>query len=807
MKTIITLLLATVLSHQVISQIDKTMVKEFMLKGRVISVDYQAVDLATVSVLKAGDSLVMQTALTDTSGKFSLVVYDTGSYIVRVSAIGIKDSGITVTICRGKAVELPDIIVNSSDKQLRTATINANRPLIIQEADHIIYDLQADPQSKVSSVLDMMRKVPYLSVDGNDNVLLNGSSDYKIFINGRPAGLVESNRKDVLRSMPASTVKSIEVITSPSARYDADGLAGIININTIRQGYDGYRGSVNVYEKAPVGGPGAGGSLTFKQAKFGISALAGTSRYKVPETVGELQRSTTGSAPTNLYQNLTSRTNSHTAYAGLELSYEPDSLDLISGQFNWNRNRSIGLSTQISASTGINTQQHYRLNSNASNSDDGLDGSLNYQRGFTTNRDQLLTLSYQYRKDNSSLYNDISFSDRIDYTIPDYHQYNSENLSEHTAQVDYVYPIRRLTIEGGLKGIFRTNEAGFQYRDLNVVTGEYETDLTRSDIFSNSQDVLAAYTSHTWRPAGWQLMAGARVEETMIKIIYSNGSAQLRQNYLNVLPAVLISRKLKDNSSLAFSFSKRIQRPSVAELNPFVDRSNPGFETSGNPYLRPITSDAYQLSYLRSGKLTLNVSLGGLYFNHIFNAFPSFNPVTNITLTRYENYGRARVLKTNISLNYSAAGKWNIALNADIRHISVYGAINSMRVKNSGFGVYVYTSAAYSFKQGWRVNADFTYKMGGILLPLGRTNGLTASSLSINKSFIHSRLTISAAISNPFTEYRYNIEDMSGPDFEQTSRSQSYNRRVTFSLNYRFGKLKEEIKKNKKGIINDDIAN
>lgn len=695
--------------------------------------------------------------------------------------------------------QLIDSITNKH--QLQAVTVTAKKTLVNQEVDRIVYDLQADPQSKVSSLLDMMRKVPYLSIDANDNILLKGSTGYKIFVNGRPSGLIANNPKEVLRSLPASTIKSIEVITNPPAKYDAEGLAGIINIITIRQSYNGYRGSVNISQKKPAGGLRTGNSFTLKQGKLNIALLAGINEYSNPETSKEAQR--IGKDSSNLQQHTVSKSNTHNAYVGMELSYEVDSFNLISGQINWNNSRLQGFSAQTSVLTEVNDQQYYQLQNDNGNRNNSLDATINYQKGFKANQDQLLTFSYQYLQDNSDLYSKIAFLNTVNYNVPDYHQFNSATYTDHTAQVDYVQPIGNLIIEGGFKGIFRRNESNFSYSNLNPATGNFAIDTSRSNIFSNYRDVLSIYNSYNYHNAGWQFKLGIRAEETIIKIRYSYSLVPLQQQYLNVLPSILVNRKLNDNSSVGFSFSKRIQRPSTAELNPFIDRSDPNFITSGNPYLHPITSNVYELSYMLSAKATINISIGGMFFNDVFSAFPFYDPSANVTVTRYENYGKGRVIKTNLYVNYPITPKLNVILNADVRHIMVNGFTTHSSVRNSGLGVYAYTSCGYRINNSWRINADITYKMGGILLPMGTTNGFIASSFSINKDIIR-KLTVSVTVINPFTKYRYTDETINSPDFFQTSHNQSYYRQFTINLNYNFGKLKEEIRKSKRGIQNEN---
>lgn len=682
----------------------------------------------------------------------------------------------------------------SSGLQLDTVTVRAGRPLIIQRADRIVYDLQADPQSKLSSVLDMMRKVPYLSVDGDDNVLLNGSPGYKLFIDGRPSGLVQGNPKEVLRSMPASTVKSIEVITNPPARYDAEGLAGIINIVTIRQAYKGYRASINAAEKGPAGGPAAGGSLTWRKGGLCLSALAGAGRHDLPGTESAMSRVTGGAQQTILQQSAYGSSTRQTAYAGLELSYEADSLNLFSAQLACSGSRSAGQSNQTSELAGASTWR-YRLNNNSRSGSDDADISLSYQRGFKKDKDRLLTFSYRYLKSNACRGNELALSEAVNYAGSGYHQRNSEGLAEHTAQIDYVRPLKSLTVEGGFKGAFRAGESSFRYLDFNPATGAYEIDSARTNSYDNSRYILALYNSYAYTSAGWELRAGIRLEETITRANFDRGAAPAGQHYLNVLPVIVANRKFKAGSSLSASYSRRIQRPTAAELNPFVDRSNPDFEVSGNPYLRAITSGIYQLSYRKPGKVTVHVSLGGMFFNHVFSLFPLYSSSTITLLSRYENYGRGRVIKLNTALNFAFTGQWSVAFNSDLRHVAVLEGADSMAVTNSGFDAYVYAATGYRLGKGWQFNADFTYKKGGLSLPRGRVNGFFASSFSASRSLLQSRLTVSAAVSNPFSRYRYASETVVAPDFFYTSSSQSYYRRFTFSIDYRFGSLQETVRK------------
>ena len=795
------------LNKRAISQAGST---SFNIYGKVAdSITKKPLDNITIKLL-ADPNSSLKTTLTKTDGSFIFPGLSPLKYFIEITAVGYltKTISIDFTDSSKNSTDLGIIYLNSKVNTLDAVVVTAKTPLIKQEIDRITYDLQADPESKGRSVLEMMRKVPFLSVDGDENILLNGSSSYKILINGKPSGMVERNPKDILRSMPASTIKSIEVITNPSSKYDAEGIAGIINIITNKKIDNGYNGTINVNQRFPVGGPGAGGSFTFKQNKFGISALSGANIYDEPQTKSITNRETTGINATNLSQNSTRKADSRNAYFGSELSYEIDSLNLISAQFNINGSRTKGISNQNShlyATSAV--LQQYNLTNNNEGNGNGMDIGLNYQLGFKSGKERLLTFSYRYVGYNNYQFNSLNVSNPVNYVNPDYYQNNEGRSSEQTLQVDYVHRVKKLNIEAGIKGILRTNKSDFQYHSFDSTKGKFELDHTRTNKFNNNQNVFAAYNTYQYNLSNWGFKAGLRIEQTIINADFISTASQVKQNYLSVIPSVTISRKFKDMSSITLAYTNRIQRPGINQLNPFVDRSNPDFESTGNPNLKPAFSNLIQLSYNKSKKGSMNIALGYITSNSLIGPVTVYDPATKITRTTFENIGKARILKTNIFMNYPITKNWNFSLNSDVRYATASVMVKGILVKNAGLMEYVNVSSGYRFVKGWRLNADVTLKSGGISRPQSKSNGFTSSSFSVQKDLVKDKLSFSASFSNPFSRYRHNREETLGPDFTQIIENQIYFRSFNISLNYRFGKLKDAIKKNKRGINNDDVSN
>jgi len=777
------------------------------IKGTVLdSLSGQPLDFLTVNLL-SDSVVVLQSDYTKEDGSFSFAGLQFRRYSVVVVGVGHQPRQLEVDLTHHKqsTFELPHILMRQQETLLKGVTVSAVKPIIKQEVDRITYDLQADPESKVFSVLEMMRKVPYLALDANDNILMKGNTDFKILINGKPSSMVERSYKEILRSMPASSIERIEVITTPPAKYDAEGIAGIINIITNKRLDNGYNGSVNVNERFPVGGPGFGGTLSAKFGKWGMSAFAGGSRYRNPQTSSSINRSTAGDFPSLLRQEGTDRSDSKSGYLGYEVSYEVDSLNLISGQLNLNANNSDGVFTQASQMTeGLRNVQKYALVSNNRGMGDGFDAALNYQKGFKADKNRLLTFSYRYFQFKNNQNNQIDISDRMDYVLPDYHQINEQGFSEHTFQIDYVYPVRKLTVEAGIKGILRNNSSDFQYLSFDEPTGQYQPDPLRTNQFLNAQHVYGLYNTYQYSHKKWSIKGGVRIENTIISADFISTDSEVDQHYLNLIPSVALNYKMNDKSGINMGYSQRIQRPGIYQLNPFVDRTNPNFERTGNPDLQPSTVNDIQISYNLVKKYTLNAGIGFAFFNELIFPVVVHNPETQITRSSYGNTGNARLPMVNMSLNYPITKRWNSSVNVRTAYGIVEGVVNEVTIKNRGLMYHMNISSGYRFDKNWRINGNLNIS-GPNLSFQGTTNSRVVSSFSVNKDLIKDKLTFAAAVNNPFSKFRNDYRETFGTGFFQENFRVEYFRNFNVSLNYRFGKLKDAIRKNKRGIRNDDV--
>ncbi|RZL12822.1 MAG: TonB-dependent receptor, partial [Pedobacter sp.] len=619
-------------------------------------------------------------------------------------------------------------------------------------------------------------------------------------------GMMARSPKDVLRSMPASSIQKIEVITTPPSKYDSEGLTGIINIITNKKVDNGYNGTLNTRYNFPVGGPGGGGSINLKQGKFGVAAYGGVGNYNNPETETFSDRFTTGGTQTALRQGGRSSSKNRDLYFGSELSFEIDSLNLITSDISYYRGNynSDGIRTSTLLDQSNAVLQGYQLNSINKNTWDGLDLALNYQLGFKNKPERILTFSYRLSDGKDNYLNNMYLSNLVNYNQPDYLQINNGNSREQTIQVDYVYPIKKLSLEAGIKAIQRDNKSDFESQ-LEDPSGQYIVDPSQTNKFDNRQRVIGAYNSYQYNTKNWGFKAGVRIEETIIDADFISSATKVQEDYFNIIPTVSINRKFKDMSSINLGYTQRIQRPSIYNLNPFIDKSNPNFESTGNPDLVPVLSNNINFKYSKFKKGSFNIGLSYSFANNTVQYVSIFDPLTNITKSTYLNIGKDRTLGSNFSINYPITKKLNFNVSGNISYLWIEGMVNGRVEKNSGTRGFFYGGVDYKFENGFRVSGNFSYSTPYITLQ-GKSNSWPYSSLSVNKDIIKDKLSFSASANNFYAKFRDYNSDTSGANFTQNSFGQSYYRSFAVSANWRFGKLKDEIKKNKRGISNDDVS-
>lgn len=771
--------------------------KSFQIKGVIIdSLTQKPGEYFTIALKK--DSIVIKTVVSNELGKFTLSAIKAGQYHLIIGSIGYQSKQISIEL--SKDIDLGKIAMKPQGNDLNEVAIVASKPIIKQEPDRIVYDTQADPESKVLSVLDMMRKVPLLSVDADDNVKLKGTGNYRILINGKPSGVLTRDPKEYLRSMPANGVQKIEVITTPPSKLESEGLSGIINIITSKKVANGYNGNVNARMQQPFS-PGLNANLTIKQGSFGANLYGGTGVWRVDGVKVTDIRNSRGDGPqSSLYSLGYQKTDNFWAWGGGELSYEIDSLNLITAEINpyggYNQ-QDLGQRFDIK---NDNDAIAYNMNSTTRYEWRGTDYTVNYQKGFKDKKEHLLTFSYKFFDNKEPQTNDVRF---INFSDPNYRQDNISKSKEQTAQLDYINPFSKITVEAGVKAILRSGESNFQSLKFNEISNNYVLDPTQSNVYSNDQNIYGIYNTYTLKMKDWTFKAGARLEGTYVTGVFESTNSEVKTDYFNLIPSISFNRTLKNSQSVSLGFTQRIQRPGIWDLNPFVDRSRPNFEYVGNPDLEAVLSNNFELTYSNFKKGSLNVSLTYNFANNTQQRIFQYIEAENLTRITSLNIGKDKLLGTNINFNYPITPKWNLSLSGNLNYIWLEGMINGVLAKNSGVTGYASFNSSYKFEKAWKATISGNYGAPDVMLQ-GQSNNYYYLGFGGSKDIIKDKLTFSASVANPFQKFRAYKSYTEGANFTQERIRENYFRRVFCSLNWKFGKLEGSIKKNERSINNDD---
>jgi outer membrane receptor for ferrienterochelin and colicin len=801
-------------------QIDKNIliqkadsISGYEIQGRAIDQAHKGVDYATISIKKTKSNQILQSTIADTGGHFKFIVKEKGDYLIKISAVGMDSLTVSLTLAEMKVVQLPDIVITPSSKQLKEVSITAQRPIIKQEIDRLVYDVQADPDNKMITALDMIGRVPLLSVDGMDRIQLRGSTKYKILINGRESAIMAQSPSDVLKSMPALNIEKIEVITTPPSKYDAEGLAGIINIITKRNTDQGYNVSTNA-RYLGIFGPGFNTTVTVKEGKFGVSAYGGVN-YQLASSTAAVISNTQFSPDKIINQNSTELFHGNRSFGNADLSYEIDSLNLITASIQYAHAAFDHGDDQTSRQVNSlnNLTQGYQLSNRGNSSNQPIDVTINYELGFKKHKNELLTFSYQYSYAPHYQFDNNNFSDKFNYfqsQQPDSYQNNTSGSKVNTVQIDYVYPLKKINIELGSKAILRQNFSDFSRYDLDSATNNYIINKSQTGEFNYRQNVYSIYNSYLFKLNKWVVKGGLRLERTQLNALFTG--TPLDRGYNNLIPAIAILRNFTGNS-FSFGYTQRIQRPGIAQLNPYVDQTNPNFVNTGNPHLSPELNNTFDLTYGHYSKGSIVANLNYAFSNNAIQnvTFLTINNTANntkdtITTTTYQNLGTNSSLGLNLSANYPISKRLSININTRITHVWLKGTFNGEFYLNDGYTGNANTTISYAFDNGYRLSVYARYITGNVTLQ-GKDPNSFSSTYTVSKNLFGKKANIAFIVLNPYSRFITLKAYTHTRDFAQTNYLQNYNRYFVLNVNYKFGRLNKDIKKNQRNINNDDIKN
>lgn len=783
-----------------------------VLRGVLVdSLSHEAEPYATIRVTaKKKPETPIAMAITDMQGRFEQELNGKGDYDIQFSSVGKSNVTIPFTL-KGEAVmDLGEIYIKDDVLQLQGVEIIAQKPLVKMEVDKMSYSVADDIDSKSNTVLDMLRKVPMVTVDGNDNITVSGSSSFKVYLDGKPNVMMSNNPAEIFKNMPATSIKNIEVITNPGAQYDAEGVGGVLNLITEKtQDTNSQMSGYNATLRGMASNKGMGGGFYFntQQGKLSLSVNGNLMHRKMKDMEVQTSREQTGTSDNIMMSYAQSGdTDFNMKMGNVNLGYEIDSLRLITASFGlMGFGNGSDFQSQTHMTGGIYGNGFgYSGRNDSDNDRTSINGSIDYQRTFAGNKDRILTLSYliSTSPNNSDSYNlydtneENSFLNLVDRYTDAY-----RNTVENTFQVDYTTPIGKgQTLDVGAKYILRNNSSDSKY--YTDIDGQYEYDPQSSLKYKHSNDILAGYMEYSLKQAQWNAKAGLRYEHTWQDVTYKSGQGtDFKLDYNNLVPSANIGYTIDQKQNIGLTYNMRISRPGIGLLSPYIDNSDPTAISYGNTNLEPEKAHNISLVYNRfTHKWMMNITLRQSICNNAIEGYSFYQD--DILNSTYGNIVKNSQSRLTAYINWNASPKTRFTLNGGGSYTNIKS--NQLELKNSGWQANLMLGCQQTLPWNIRLSMNLMTSSKSYNLQ-GWSSGFNAIMGSLSRTFLQERLSVSLSGMTNLSGSGMELKSYSkGNDFISRTITTLPIRNIGVSVSYTFGK-KLTLKQTKRSINNTDI--
>jgi len=768
----------------------------------------EAEPFATVRVFKHGKTdKPVAMFLTKEDGSFNQQVKGKGRYDIVFSSVGKEDLKQTITLNNQGTLDLGTLLIKENATMLKGVEIVAQKPLVKMEVDKMSYNVAEDEDAKSNTVLDMLRKVPMVTVDGQDNITVNGSSSFKVYVDGMPNVMFNSNPSMVFKSMPATAVKSIEVVTNPGAKYDAEGAGGVLNIIMNKQNpqaaqsMNGYNGTV----RASGGNKSISGGafISGQQGKLSYSANVMTTYSKPGTTDTEMEITQNNPNGTSQLMTSSNKVTIPFTMGNLTLGYQIDSVSAlnVTASINSLNIKSNGNSTTTMGGGSYGKGFSYGSSTDMRNSRTSFSGSIDYQRFFNKEHTQSLALTYQLNYSPSTVKSDNIFnttSSIIDLT--NRYSENKEKTTDHTFQIDYTMPIATgQTLSFGTKLQLRNATSDAKYYKKGVY------DPTSSMDYEYKNSILAGYGEYAGNFGKIGAKAGLRYEQTWQNVEYHLGNGDdFKKNYGSLVPSASLQYTIGQGSNLGLTYNMRISRPGITYLNPYVDKTNPTTRTYGNTDLDVEKNHNLALVYnMFTPKLMLNLNLHHNFTDNAIEQY-SFYDAQNLLNTTYGNIVRRHQTGLNGYVNWLAAKNTRLFLNGALNYTDLRS--NTLSQSNSGWSANAMVGLQQTLPADFKLSVYAMTSTKNYTLQ-GWSGGFNLITANISKSLLKDKLNLSLMGMMGLNKGgNINIESHSqGKDFTSHTLTKVPLYGFTFTVSYTFGNSKRQAQQHTSRIQNDYI--
>jgi len=783
------------------------------IKGKVIDKESSApLESATVRIFKSKDSTSITGAETNSKGEFNIEV-SYGKYNMKISYISYSTTIITgIPINSQNTIhDAGSIMLKSNITTTEVIDVTAEQDFMETQLDKKVFNVGKSLITLGGTATDVLKNIPSVTVDADGNVSLRGSTNVKFLVNGKQSGQIGSDPTNSLQQISASSIDRIEVIDNPSAKFDPDGMSGIINIVMKKTEESGYNGSITLN-----GGTGdkynPSFNFNYKNKSFN---LYGSYNFRLFNMFGNnvsLRKNTFGDSSFYFDQNSSQHNNMMGNMANFGFDYIIDNKNTLSlgGTYN-NRDRTENQTLLFNNLNALgNLTSQYVRNNNEKHGGSVFDFDLSFDHKYDKPKQNLSASIYftSHADDETLNINQQNYLPINNLLLQN--NYTNGKYTLGSIQLDYYHPLgndkkSESRFEIGYKGTLRNTNSDFRSETFNGIQNAFLPDVNLNNNFEYKEQIHSLYGLYVNNYKDFKYQMGLRMEEALTSSDLITTNQTYKDDYFSFFPSFYISQKFATTNEIQFNYSRRINRPRLHELNPFIDYSDPYNLRQGNPYLKPEFVNSLQLGYMKYLDFaTITSSVFYRQINDMMSRITSVDP-TGISTTTYSNLNSAK----SYGLEYTMSGHpfkwWNVNANATYFRMIISGNDANAALNNDNYSYTAKLSNNFSLLNLFDLQLSYNYR-GPTILPQGRMDPVQSFDIAIKKDIFDKKVSIGFRVSDLFNQIKYSSET-SGPGYIQNMTRVRSSRVAFLTFSYRFGSDGQHDKPTKKQKPKDENEN
>lgn len=766
----------------------------------------EPLESATIQVFIAKDSTLVNGGTTDKAGYFKIENIQGGKYNVLISYIGYNSAYRKEVLITGKEkdADLGTIKLSLNTEMTDVIEVITEAPVMTMDFEKKVYNVEKDIISQTGSATDVLKNIPSVTVDNDGNVSIRGNGNIKILINGKPSGLFGGDDNIALENIPATSIEKVEVINNPSAKYEAEGIGGIINLILKQNQGFGYNGNLSI-SSGLKDRYNIGAGIRLKQEKLAFSLNYSWRKFTMTGSGNGFRENLFTDSLRFLNQNseFNGRMNSHFLSAGFDYNFtNKHSLSLSAGFNIRDRKRDEQSNSLFTNNNNLFNSSFISKNFN-DESGNNIDISLTHKLEFENKGQELISsLSYSGNK------NDQTIKLRVqDYDANNNPLNNTPELEENimnskynfiTFQSDYVHPISKDSkLEAGLKFNYKNILSDQNYNLFDYNTNTWIPEISKNNNSDYKDYIPAAYLIFSNKYKNFSYKAGIRAEYTSVKFNVVQNANDYSSNYFSLFPSLFLSQKISKSDEVQFNYARRINRPNMRYLNPFTDYSDPFNLRSGNPYLNPEYINSLELGYVKY--LDFAVITSSVFFRNINDPINWYRSVDSngVSLVTFKNLGNKNSYGIEIISQTSFTKWWNTNINFSYFKIDSRGNDGQRDFDNSTYSYSAKLMSNMLIPNLFDFQLSYYY-MGRSVSAQGTIEPFQSFDVAFKKDFFFKRLSISLQLSDIFNQQKYQY-NTSGTGFISENIRKRDSRMAMLTFTYRFGNDESSPGRKKRG--------